>query len=172
MCVCVCGYVCGCVWAQGLQLAKSSVVPVYKLSNQPDPRGKLAKIYTKAQSSRVCVCVFLMMHWCIGFIITALPSLHSLTACWMYASCRSASLNSSSYPCSSSQIRLHHPSVMLLRCQSTLNGFSLDLSSTKSRQCPVEHTDIPGGAVAAQSGGGGPGNLWLSTIFTTPKTTV
>lgn len=50
LCVCVCGYVC--VWvgvrAQGLQLAKSCIVPVYKLSNQPDPRGKLAKIYTKA----------------------------------------------------------------------------------------------------------------------------
>lgn len=105
------------------------------------------------------MCVFLMMYWCIGFIITALPALHSLTARWMYASCRSASLNPSSYPCSSSQIRLHHPSVMLLRCQSTLNRFSLDLSSTKSRQCPVEHTDIPGGTVAAQSGGGGPGTF-------------
>lgn len=75
------------------------------------------------------------------------PFSHS--ARWMYASCRSASLTPSSHLCSSSQIRLHHPSVMLLRCQSTLNGFSLDLPSTKSRQCPVEHTHVPGGAVAA-----------------------
>lgn len=50
LCVCVCVWLCVwvCVCMQGLQLAKSSVVPVYKRSNQPDPRGKLAKIYTKA----------------------------------------------------------------------------------------------------------------------------
>lgn len=172
LCVCVWLCVWVCVRAQGLQLAKSSAVPVYKLSNQPDPRGKLAKIYTKAYSSRVCVSNDVLMHR-FHHHCSPLPfSPFSHSACWMYASCRSASLNPSSYPCSSSQIRLHHPSVMLLRCQSTLNGFSLDLSSTKSRQCPVEHTQTSQGEQWLQSGGGGPGNLWLSTIFTTPKTTV
>lgn len=100
--------------------------------------------YTQRPSLPVCVSNDVLMHW---FHHHCSPFSHSTR--WMNASCRSASLNPSSYPCSSSQIRLHHPSVMLLRCQSTLNGFSLDLSSTKSSQCPVEHTDILGGAVAA-----------------------
>lgn len=121
--------------------------------------------YTQRPSLPMCVCVSndVLMHRFHHHCSPFSPFSHS--ARWMYASCRSASLNPSSYPRSSSQIRLHHPSVMRLRCQSTLNGFSLDLSSTKSRQCPVEHTDIPGGAVAAQSGVRGPGEPLVIYYF-------
>lgn len=103
-----------------------------------------------------CVCVFLMMCWCTVFIVTALLSLHSLTlliGCIPVVAQPHAPL--SDIPACQTKSHLHHPSVVLPHCQSTLNGFSLDLSSTKTRQCPVEHTDIPGGAMAAQSGGQG-----------------
>lgn len=107
--------------------------------------------------------------YCIGFIITALLSLHSLTlliGCIPVVGQPRTPL--SDIPTGHSKSH-HHPSVVLPCCQSTLNGFSLDLPSTKTRQCPVEHTDIPGGAMAAKSGGGGQGILWLSTIFTALK---